>query len=109
MKSLVTEEKAMLYPFLRKIEKITNQNTNNQPHLCAREDHRTDPPGGYAKAHSKFCLAKLVAFYDGITASTNKEESLISSLWTSLRPLPWSSTTSSSPNWKDEFDELTSQ
>ena len=51
------------------------------------EDHGTDPPGSYVKAHGrqgadmgeaarltkgKCCLNKLVAFYGGVTASMDK-------------------------------------
>jgi len=46
------------------------------------------------------CLTKPVTFY-GVTASEHKGRALILSIWTSVRPLTQSSTTSVSPDWKD--------
>ncbi|KAK4817941.1 hypothetical protein QYF61_002785 [Mycteria americana] len=58
-----------------------------QPHLCAWEDHGTDPPRSYAKAYGrqegdsrqparlhqgKSCLTNVVAFCDRVTTSVDK-------------------------------------
>jgi len=47
MKSLVTGEKGNIIPIFKKGKK---DQPTCQSHLCAREDHETDPPGSYSKA-----------------------------------------------------------
>jgi len=47
------------------------------------------------------CLTNLVSFYDDITVSVEREEPLMLSIWTSVRPLAQSPTTSYSSNGKD--------
>ena len=51
----------------------------------------------YSSTMAKSCSTNLVTFYDGLTAS----ESLMSSIWTSVRLLTQSLKTSYSPNRKD--------
>jgi len=62
-------------------------------YLYAGEDHGTDPPGSYGKACGR----------EGGDASHQwaKEGPLMSSIWTSLRPLSLSLTTSFFADWKD--------
>lgn len=48
----------------------------------------------------KSCLTNLAAFSDRIIGSVAKEESLMSSIYTSVRPLAQLAITSFSPNWK---------
>jgi len=44
------KKKAMLYPFLRRVEGCPTELPTCQPHLCAGDDHGTDSLGSCAKA-----------------------------------------------------------
>lgn len=49
----------------------------------------------------KSCLVVLMAFYNGMITSVEKDEKLQMSFnWTSVRPLTWFPTTFFSLNWK---------
>jgi len=52
---------------------------------------------GFTKC--KCCLAKVVAFYVGVSASMDKKAA--NDVRISIRPLTWYPTTFFSPNWKD--------
>jgi len=50
-KSLETGKKAVYNPFIRRVE--PKELLTCQPYLSAEEDHDTDSPGKYAKAHGR--------------------------------------------------------
>ena len=85
----MTGKREILHPFLKKVERGPWELMTCQPHLCAWEDRGTDPPRRYAKhmedskvtrdsqdgfTKDKYCLTNLVAFYNRITISVDKEK-----------------------------------
>ena len=54
----------------------------------------------YGFSKGKLCLATLIAFYHGATASVDKGRA-VDVIWTCTRPLIWSHITILSLNWKD--------
>lgn len=93
-----------------------------QPHLCAWGDHRIDPLRGCPKAHGiqgGDLKAVMVSPEQSPAWPTQGpsmmgwphqwtwEELQMSFLWSSVKPLTWSTTISFCPNQSDGFDEWT--
>jgi len=53
VKSFETGKKATSHPFSRRVERMAQRTTNLSGFLRAREDHGSDLPESYAKAHGR--------------------------------------------------------
>lgn len=104
----MTAKKGILHPFFKSVKRRNWELPTSQPHIHAQydngrhvEDREVIKDSHWGFTQGKSYVAKQVVFYDGLTASLDKEVLQTSSTWVSVRHLIWYFTTYFSLYWRN--------